>query len=91
MNTRKILTGTALAILFTAAGCQSDLERIEGVTSYAGDAQAINRVKQTEDPWARHSHDTHIHSDGQRIGNAVKRYKENEVTTDTGIEAPTTN
>ena len=94
MGKKNLILLSSLCLLSVTAGCQSAyeaaFERNEGVTSFAGDAHAVNRANQTEDPWARHSHDTHIHSDGQRIGAAVRRYKQNEIVTDTGIEAPTT-
>ena len=90
MSNRILTLAAVLGCTFALTACQRDLARTEGVTSFAGNAQAINRANQTADPWAKHAHDRNIRHDGQRLGEAVRRYKENSVETDTGIEAPTT-
>jgi len=75
MNYIKYLKAISLSLFFAFAGCQSYLERNDGVTSSAGDAQAINEAKLVVDPWPEHADNNHIHSDGQRLSGAVKRYK----------------
>ena len=62
---------TALLI----AGCQNYQSRHEGYSISAGDAQAINEAKMVEDPWKKSADNNQINSDGKRLGDAVKRYK----------------
>jgi len=77
MNKNKILQTTALGLIFTLGGC-TYLDRDEGITSFAGDAQAINEAKQTVDPWNKNAYNNKIEGDGQRLGDTAKRYKEGE-------------
>lgn len=77
MNKNKILQTTALGLIFALGGC-TYLDRNEGITSFAGDAQAINEAKQTADPWNENAYNNEIGGDGERLGDTVKRYKEGE-------------
>ncbi len=77
MNKNKTLIATTLGLIFTLGGC-SYLDRNDGVTNFAGDAQAINQAKQTEDPWNKNAYNNKIEGDGERLGDTVKRYKEGE-------------
>ncbi len=77
MNKNKILQTTAMSLIFALAGC-TYLDRHEGVTSFAGDAHAINEAKQTADPWNPNAYNNDIEGDGERLGDTVKRYKEGE-------------
>ena len=77
MNKNKILQTTALGLIFTLGGC-TYLDRNEGVTSFAGDAQAINEAKMVEDPWNKNAYNNEIGGDGERLGDTVKRYKEGQ-------------
>ena len=78
MNKNKILQTTALGLIFTLGGC-TYLDRNEGVTSFAGDAQAINEAKMVEDPWNENAYNNEIGGDGERLGDTVKRYKKGEL------------
>ncbi len=77
MNKNKLLRTTAIGVIFVLSGC-TYLDREESVTSFAGDAQAINKAKQTVDPWNENAYNNDIGGDGQRLGDTVKRYKEGE-------------
>lgn len=77
MNKNKILQTTALGLIFTLGGC-TYLDRQDGVTNFAGDAQAINEAKMVEDPWNKNAYNNKIEGDGERLGDTVKRYKEGE-------------
>lgn len=77
MNKNKFLTSSALGLIFALGGC-TYLERNDGITNFAGDAQAINETKQVVDPWNRNAYNNNIHGDGQRLGDTVKRYKEGQ-------------
>ena len=63
MNKSKILSSTALGLIFVLGGC-TYLEREEGVTTFAGDAQAINEAKMVEDPWNENAYNNEIEGDG---------------------------
>lgn len=71
------LQTTAIGLIFALGGC-TYLDRNEGVTSFAGDAQAVNLAKQTDDPWNKNAYNNDIEGDGERLGDTVKRYKEGE-------------
>ena len=92
MNKNKILLTTALGLIFTLAGC-TYLDRNEGVTSFAGDAQAINQAKMVEDPWNENAYNNKIEGDGERLGDTIKRYKEGkkEETQEIGAISTTSN
>ena len=78
MNKSKILSSTALGLIFVLGGC-TYLEREEGVTTFAGDTQAINEAKMVEDPWNENAYNNEIGGDGQRLGDTVKRYKQGKL------------
>jgi len=75
MNKNKLLNASALGLICGLTACQNYLERHDGVTNFAGDAQAVNDAKMAADPWKRNAHNDHLHGDGERLGDAVKRYK----------------
>ena len=75
MSKNKKLTASAIGLACVLSGCQSYLVRHDGVTTYAGDAHPINEAKMVADPWKRDAYNDHIHHDGERLGDAVKRYK----------------
>jgi len=77
MSKNKYLTTTALGLVFALGGC-TYLDRNEGVTTFAGDAQAVNQAKMVEDPWNENAYNNEIGGDGQRLGDTVKRYKEGQ-------------
>ena len=51
------------------------LERIEGVTTSAGNAKDINAVTHMIDPWPRHVRNRHIPANGERMAGAIDRYR----------------
>jgi hypothetical protein len=78
MNKSKILSSTALGLILTLAGC-TYLDRNDGVTSFAGDTQAINLAKHTVDPWNENAYDNDLEGDGERLSSVAKRYKKGEL------------
>lgn len=75
MNNFNYITGFSLSALLLVSGCQNYLERHDGVTTFAGDAQTANEVKMVVDPWNPNSENTHIDTDGKRAGDAIIRYR----------------
>ena len=51
------------------------LERIEGVTTSAGNAKDINAVTHMIDPWPRHVRNRRIPANGERMAGAIYRYR----------------
>ncbi len=51
------------------------LERIEGVTTSAGNARDINAVTHMIDPWPRHVRNRRVPANGERMAGAVERYR----------------
>lgn len=78
MNKNKFLTTTALSLSFALGAC-SYTDRTEGVSEFAGNAQAINEAKMVVDPWNRNAYNNEIGGDGQRLGETVSRYKNGEL------------
>lgn len=78
MNNNKILSSTALGLVLALGGC-TYTERNEGITSFAGDAQAINLAKHTVDPWNKNAYDNDLEGDGERLSAVAKRYKQGEL------------
>jgi hypothetical protein len=73
------ITGAALA------GCsgtpfddpfEQNLTRSQTITLSAGNAAKSNEAIQVIDPWPSYAYDTHIPGDGQRLAEAVNRYKD---------------
>lgn len=68
----------ALACVLTLmSGCTEYLERRDAISPAAGDAVATNEITQMVDPWPRASAQRNIGFDGERIENAVERYRTN--------------
>jgi hypothetical protein len=74
-------TVAAAAIGAMLGGC-SDLytDRRDSVSLSGGDAVAANQVMQMNDPWPRHSGNTSVAFNGQKMQSAVERYRTNNVT-----------
>lgn len=51
------------------------LERIEGVTTSAGNAKDINAVTHMIDPWPRNVRNRRIPASGERMAGAIDRYR----------------
>ncbi len=75
MSNNNKVTASVLGLTCALSGCQAYSERHDGVTNFAGDAQAINEVKMVSDPWKKKAYNDHLHGDGERLGDVVKRYK----------------
>lgn len=75
------------AVIATAAfgaalgGC-SDMyfDRRDTIALGGGDAVAADEVMQMNDPWPRHSGNTQLAANGQRMQSAIERYRTNNVT-----------
>jgi hypothetical protein len=56
-------------------GVQEYTQRADTVTLSAGNAQDVNERLQEVDPWPRHVADKRIAVNGERMANAVNRYR----------------
>lgn len=65
-------------VLAVPAGCADYLNRYDSVTLAAGDANQINRMIQTENPFNEASYDTDISADGARTVKVIRRYQNAE-------------
>ncbi|MGH6813431.1 MAG: hypothetical protein ACREDM_14195 [Methylocella sp.] len=68
-------------VCLTLAACDRYMEerylvRRDAVTSSAGDSVASNSAVQIPTPWPRGSNNPNIAFDGEKMGNAVKSYRE---------------
>jgi len=75
MSNFKNLKMLSLFALLITGGCQNYLDRHDGVTTFAGDAQAANEIKMVVDPWNPNAENTHIDTDGKRASDAIVRYR----------------
>lgn len=66
-----------VAVLATLGGCAEYFDRREGIALSAGDAVATNKVTMMVDPWPRVSANKNIAFNGERMANAVERYRTN--------------
>jgi hypothetical protein len=74
----KLLRTLALALLLTAmTGCSDYLDRRDTIALGAGDAVASDAMTEMVDPWPRVAADRNIGFNGERMENAVARYKTN--------------
>lgn len=75
----------ALSILVACGSAQADepfwdelaryFQRIDTVTVASGDAKDVNAVTHIIDPWPRYAGNRRIPVNGQRMVNAIKRYR----------------
>lgn len=73
-----LLRGLALVFVLTAvSGCSEYLDRRDTITLGAGDAVAADAMTEMVDPWPRVAAQRNIGFNGQRMENAVQRYKTN--------------
>jgi len=75
MNNFKSLRGFVIFAALSVSGCQQYLERTDRVTLGAGNSLAANEARMVVDPWPRNVDDTHIHADGQRMSDTIRKYK----------------
>jgi hypothetical protein len=85
---KKLMTASAILTALSAGGCMQTppsvamdsfheyTQRLDVVTSSAGDAQAINSRIQEIDPWPRYVGNKSIVANGQRVAGAVERYRD---------------
>jgi hypothetical protein len=75
------------AMLFGGPGCMPALawdqdpfaqylQRLDTITSSAGDAKETNAITHTIDPWPRNVGNRRIPGNGQRMSGAVERYRD---------------
>ncbi len=74
-NAMRILV--LVAVLATLGGCAEYFDRREGISLGAGDAIAADKVTMMVDPWPLVSADKNIAFNGERMENAVQRYRTN--------------
>jgi len=67
----------AILALATLSGCAEYFERRDALSPAGGDAVATNEVTQMVDPWPRASAQRNIGFNGERMENAVQRYRTN--------------
>jgi hypothetical protein len=72
-----IRTLVLVSILATLGGCGEYFDRREGISLGAGDAIAADKVTMMVDPWPPVSADKNIAFNGERMENAVQRYRTN--------------
>ena len=75
----KAVRGLALILVATAlSGCAEYFERRDTISSTGGDAVATDVMTQMVDPWPRVSAQRNIGFNGERMENAVQRYRTNQ-------------
>jgi len=77
-----------LAVLLVAAllsACSEYLARRDTIAESGGDAVATNKVVHMVDPWPVYSNDRNLAFNGQKMQNAVERYRNNRAITPRGI------
>jgi len=78
MSGKSVARTLALALLLTAvSGCSEYLDRRETIALGAGDAVATDAMTEMVDPWPRVAAQRNIGFNGERMENAVQRYKTN--------------
>jgi len=84
---KKSFTIACVAVLMVSSGASAGdwfadevtgpyLQRTEGITAGAGDAKAVNSAIHTADPWPANVWNRHIPADGERMSDAIRRYKD---------------
>ena len=78
-GTRVVLVMAAVAATIgNAVADEQYFDRMDKITSGAGNAPAHNIAVQTINPWPSYVHKDRINIDGQRINLAHKRYQANK-------------
>jgi hypothetical protein len=76
----KVMRALALAaVLVALSGCSEYFDRRDTIALGAGDAIATDKVTQMIDPWPRASANKNISFNGEKMQNAVERYRTNKV------------
>jgi len=74
----KVLRPLSLALLLAVlSGCSEYLDRRDTIALGAGDALATDAMTEMVDPWPRAAAQRNIGFNGERMENAVQRYKTN--------------
>jgi hypothetical protein len=81
MSSRLAIKFGAALLAAALAGCSNDsiLDRREGISLAAGEAQAANRVTQVIDFWPPYSANRNIAYNGERMQGAAERYRSHKV------------
>ncbi|HEX2257233.1 MAG TPA: hypothetical protein VHG92_11150 [Afifellaceae bacterium] len=77
---------TALVVTGMLAGCAEYLERRESISFGAGNAQQANLITHVVSPLPSHAADRDLWFHGERMGDAVERYRTGD-TADPGAAA----
>lgn len=87
----KLAWPVALAGTIAMAGCASEyLDRRETVSFGAGDAQQANLITHVVTPLPSHAADRELWFHGERMGDAVERYRTGEVSDPAAAERAAT-
>ena len=79
------LSMLSAAGLFAPAACAGDywdafvrqyVQRLDGISPEAGDAEATNTVTHMIDPWPRYVARRHIDANGARMADVIERYRD---------------
>lgn len=70
------VTPTAHAGDFWDAFAGQYVQRLDGISPDAGDAQAVNTVTHMIDPWPKYAGRRHIDANGARMADAIERYRD---------------
>ena len=74
--TKSLARLTILGMLaLGGSGCQDYLARRDSISAGSGEAVQANIAKHTIDPWSVHSRRVDPYTDGDRIAQAVQRYR----------------
>jgi hypothetical protein len=83
----------AAAMLAGCAGFGCDDDTHSGhsdfITRQAGDAVAVNKAVQTDDPWPKEARKRKLDVDGKRAEVAIKRYEQNKSVPPKGLNTTT--
>lgn len=52
------------------------VQRLDGISPEAGDAEAVNTATHMIDPWPPYAANRHIKADGARFGEVIERYRD---------------
>lgn len=84
----RLLAPAAALLALVCASCTDYLARRDAMTPGTGDAVLANAAVHVIDPWPRRSRKVDELSDGQRMAQAVERYRNPASGTTAGATAP---
>jgi hypothetical protein len=77
INNNAVRALALVSVLAMLGGCSEYLDRRDTIALGAGDAIAADKVTMMVDPWPRAAADKNIAFNGERMENAVERYRTN--------------